>query len=79
MAPPSGGGGGEGTDQHCAVAECAKCNIPTVAVLDSSSDPRLVSYPVPGNDDTPSAVRLYLQLFVEAIARGKAAAADAAK
>jgi len=58
--------------QHIAITESAKLNIPTVAVLDTSCDPRLVTYPIPGNDDTPSAVALYCRLFKEAVLRGKA-------
>ncbi len=58
-------------EQHLAIVEAAKMNIPTVGVVDSGSDPRLISYPVPGNDDTPSAVGLYCSLFKEAILRGK--------
>lgn len=41
-----------------------------VAVCDSNVDPRLVTYPIPGNDDSPSALRLYLRLFREAILAG---------
>ena len=35
----------------------------TIGVVDSDSDPRLITYPVPGNDDTPTAVNLYCDLF----------------
>lgn len=59
-------------EPHCAVAECAKMNIPTVGIVDSSCDPRLFTYPVPGNDDTPLAVQLYCRLFKEAILGAKA-------
>jgi len=58
--------------QHIAITESAKMNIPTIAVLDTSCDPRLVTYPIPGNDDTPSAIALYCRLFKEAVLRGKA-------
>jgi len=58
--------------QHIAVTESAKLNIPTVAILDTSCDPRLITYPIPGNDDTPSAIALYCRLFKEAVLRGKA-------
>ena len=59
-------------EQHTAVAECAKMNIPTIGIIDSSCDPRLFTYPVPGNDDTPAAVQLYCRLFKEAILAAKA-------
>ncbi|KAF0300400.1 28S ribosomal protein S2, mitochondrial [Amphibalanus amphitrite] len=59
-------------EQHGAVKHAAKMLIPTVGVVDSNCDPRLVTYPVPGNDDSTTAVRLYCKLFSEAIRRGKA-------
>ena len=58
--------------ESVAVDECAKMNIPMVGILDTNCDPRLIDYPVPGNDDTPSSVELYLALFKHAIERGKA-------
>ena len=59
-------------DENIAVVEAAKMNIPSIGIVDSSCDPRLITYPVPGNDDTPSAVKLYCRLFKEAVLLGKA-------
>ncbi|CAH8290580.1 unnamed protein product [Heterobilharzia americana] len=59
---------------HPAVRDAAKMLIPSVGIVDTNSDPRLVSYPVPGNDDSPTSVRLFCALFSEAIARGKTSA-----
>ncbi|CAB3993801.1 28S ribosomal S2, mitochondrial [Paramuricea clavata] len=53
------------------VKEAAQCNIPSVGVVDSDCDPRLITYPIPGNDDTPSAMELYCRLFKEAILNAK--------
>ncbi|RVE40698.1 hypothetical protein evm_014652 [Chilo suppressalis] len=39
---------------------------------DTNCNPNLITYPVPGNDDTPVAIELYCKLFKEAILRGKA-------
>jgi len=63
-------------ETHIAVTEVAKMNIPTIGIVDTSCDPRLITYPVPGNDDTPSAIELYCRLFKEAILRGKAKAKE---
>lgn len=57
--------------QHTAVTECAKMCIPTVGIVDTNCNPNLVTYPVPGNDDTPCSIELYCKLFKEAILRGK--------
>ncbi|KOC62278.1 28S ribosomal protein S2, mitochondrial, partial [Habropoda laboriosa] len=58
--------------QHIAVVHSAKMAIPTIGIVDTNCDPKLISYPVPGNDDTPCAIQLYCKLFKEAIIRGKA-------
>ncbi|XP_051267699.1 28S ribosomal protein S2, mitochondrial [Dicentrarchus labrax] len=57
--------------QHLAIRDAAKMNIPTVGVVDSNCNPSLVTYPVPGNDDTPAAMELYCRLFKMAINRAK--------
>ena len=57
---------------HIAVTDAAKMLIPTVGIVDSNCDPRLIAYPVPGNDDTPAAVELYCRLFKEVILKAKA-------
>ena len=58
--------------QHPAVIEAAKLNIPTIGIVDTSCDPRLISYPIPGNDDSLSSIELYCKLFEKAIMTGKA-------
>lgn len=50
-----------------AIKEAAMCNIPSMGVLDTDCTPNLITYPVPGNDDSPAAVQLYLRLFRDAI------------
>lgn len=57
--------------QHVAVRDAAKMSIPTIGIVDSNCNPNLITYPVPGNDDTPVAIELYCNLFKEAILRGK--------
>lgn len=59
-------------EQHRAIIETTKVLVPIVGVVDTNCDPRLITYPVPGNDDSPAAVNLYCRLFKEAILRGKA-------
>ncbi|XP_054613767.1 28S ribosomal protein S2, mitochondrial [Dunckerocampus dactyliophorus] len=57
--------------QHVGVRDAAKMNIPTVGVVDSNCNPSLLTYPVPGNDDTPVAMELYCRLFKMTINRAK--------
>ena len=56
---------------HVAVRDAAKMMIPSVGVVDSNCDPSMIAYPIPGNDDTHSAVEFYCKMFKEAIRRGK--------
>ena len=58
--------------QHRGVIDHAKLLIPTIGICDSNTDPRLITYPIPGNDDSKDAQLYYLSLFKEAILRGKA-------
>jgi len=58
-------------DDHLAIRDSAKMLIPTLGICDSNVDPRLITYPIPGNDDSVSAISLYLRLFKTAIQRGK--------
>lgn len=57
--------------QHTAIRDAAKMSIATVGVVDSNCNPNMITYPVPGNDDSPVAIALYCRLFKEAILRGK--------
>lgn len=57
--------------QHTAIRDSAKMSIATIGVVDSNCNPNMITYPVPGNDDTPAAIALYCKLFKEAIMRGK--------
>ncbi|KAM4697060.1 small ribosomal subunit protein uS2m [Rhinophrynus dorsalis] len=58
-------------EQHIAIRDAAKMNIPTVGIVDTNCNPSLITYPVPGNDDTPSAMELYCRLFKMTINRAK--------
>ena len=58
-------------EQHSAVRDAAKLSIPTIGIVDSNCDPTLITYPIPGNDDTPVTVNYYLSLFKEVILKAK--------
>jgi small subunit ribosomal protein S2 len=60
--------------EDIAVQEAKKLGIPVVAVVDTNYDPRLVDYPVPGNDDAIRAVQLYTAAAADAVLEGKSAA-----
>lgn len=56
---------------HRAIVMSAKMMIPTIGICDTNSDPTLVTYPVPGNDDTPDSIEFYAKLFKTAVLKGK--------
>jgi small subunit ribosomal protein S2 len=62
-----------------AVREAARLKIPVVALVDTDSNPNLIAYPVPGNDDAIRSIILIVNLMVESILEGKAARKGEAK
>uniref|UniRef100_G3X268 Small ribosomal subunit protein uS2m n=1 Tax=Sarcophilus harrisii TaxID=9305 RepID=G3X268_SARHA len=59
-------------EPHVAVRDAAKMNIPTVGIVDTNCNPCLISYPIPGNDDSPDSIKLFCHLFETTIKRAKA-------
>uniref|UniRef100_A0A8P0P498 Small ribosomal subunit protein uS2m n=1 Tax=Canis lupus familiaris TaxID=9615 RepID=A0A8P0P498_CANLF len=58
-------------EPHVAVRDAAKMHIPTVGIVDTNCNPCLITYPIPGNDDSPPAVHLFCRLFRTTINRAK--------
>ncbi len=56
--------------ERIAVAEAKKLNIPTFAIVDTNSDPNLVDFPIPANDDASKAISLITSIMVNAIDEG---------
>jgi small subunit ribosomal protein S2 len=59
--------------EHIAVKEAQRVGIPTVALIDTDSDPDLVDLPIPGNDDSIRSIELVLAKLADAILEGRAA------
>src|SRR5690606_11454933 len=53
-----------------AIKEARRLGIPVVAIVDTNSDPDLVDFPVPGNDDASRALELYCSLISRAAIDG---------
>ena len=58
--------------EKIAVAEARKLNIPTFAMVDTNSDPTLIDFPIPANDDASKSIQLITKLMVDAIEEGLA-------
>jgi small subunit ribosomal protein S2 len=56
--------------EEIALKEAIKLGIPVVAIVDSNSDPEVVTHPIPGNDDAARAIELYLDLVSRAVLAG---------
>jgi len=56
--------------EHIAVAEARKLNIPIFAMVDTNSDPRLVDFVIPSNDDASKSIENILSYLTDAIAEG---------
>jgi len=56
--------------EHIAIAEARKLNIPTFAIVDTNSDPNLVDFPIPANDDASKSIALVVRKVIEAIEEG---------
>lgn len=56
--------------ERIAVAEARKLNIPVFAMVDTNSDPRLVDFVIPSNDDASKSISKILEYVTKAINDG---------
>ena len=57
--------------EHIAVKEAKKLGVPTIALIDTDSDPDLIDLPVPGNDDAMKAIEIIMREMADSIIEGK--------
>ncbi|MEQ8240167.1 MAG: 30S ribosomal protein S2 [Cyclobacteriaceae bacterium] len=53
--------------EHIAISEAQKLNIPVFALVDTNSDPTVVDYPIPGNDDAWKSINLITSYIEKAL------------
>jgi len=58
--------------EHIAIAEAKKLNIPTFAIVDTNSDPTVVDFAIPANDDASRSIEKIMSLVTEGVAKGLA-------
>ncbi|MBC6990793.1 MULTISPECIES: 30S ribosomal protein S2 [Hymenobacter] len=56
--------------EHIAVKEAQKLNIPVFAICDTNSNPELVDFPIPANDDASKSISLIVGAMAKAIEEG---------
>ncbi len=57
--------------EYIALREARKLSIPTIAIIDTDSDPDTVDVAIPANDDSLKAIEILLTELAEAVALGK--------
>ncbi len=57
----------DGIHELIAIKEANQLNIPTFGIIDSNTDPNVVDYPVPANDDSVKCIRLIMDYISENI------------
>ena len=53
--------------ESTAVAEAGRLGIPIIAIVDSNTDPTLVDYPIPANDDSIRTIQLIISVLADTI------------
>ena len=58
------------TKEHIAVKEAKRLNIPIIAMVDTNSDPDIIDFPIPANDDASKSISLIVDKVCDAITEG---------
>jgi len=58
--------------EHIAIAEAKKLGIPTFAIVDTNSDPTLVDFAIPANDDATKSIAKIMEIVTAEVAKGLA-------
>jgi small subunit ribosomal protein S2 len=53
--------------ESLAVNEARALGIPIMAIVDTNSNPEVVDYPIPGNDDSIKAIQLYCRIIADTL------------
>lgn len=56
--------------EHIAVAEARRLNIPTFALVDTNTNPELIDFPIPANDDASKSIAAIVKYVTDAIREG---------
>lgn len=56
--------------EHIAVSEARKLNIPTFAIVDTNTNPNLVDFAIPANDDASKSIQIIMDTVTKAIQEG---------
>jgi len=57
-------------NEEIAVTEAKRLGIPVIGLVDTNSDPTMLDYPIPGNDDAVKSIRIIVETILEAAQSG---------
>jgi small subunit ribosomal protein S2 len=57
--------------EHNAVAEARKLHIPVFGICDTNTDPDMVDYVIPGNDDALRSLTILVKIMADAVVESK--------
>jgi small subunit ribosomal protein S2 len=57
--------------EETAVKEAKRLSIPVVGLIDTNSNPDMIDYPIPGNDDATKSISLITSIMTDAIIEGR--------
>ncbi len=63
--------------EHSALREAVTVDVPIIGLVDTNSDPSLVDYVIPANDDAPRSIKVLIDYLEKAVEAGKQAAKSA--
>ena len=66
----------DGQYEATAIKEATSMNIPIVALVDSNTDPNIVDFPIPANDDSLRTIQLIIGSIADAILEIKGGTKD---
>ena len=56
--------------EHIALKEAKRLNIPTFAIVDTNSNPTLVDFPIPANDDATKSIGIIMDAICSSVKEG---------
>ncbi|MDR2556161.1 MAG: 30S ribosomal protein S2 [Bacteroidales bacterium] len=56
--------------EHIAVDEARRLNLPTFAITDTNTNPELINFPIPANDDASKSIEVIVRNIADAVEEG---------
>ncbi len=57
--------------EETAVKEANRLGVPVIGLIDTNSNPDLIAYPIPGNDDATKSIRTVVSLIADTVLEGR--------